>query len=191
MKFRMLAKVVLVSLLLVLGITKAHAQITDTWLFDTIPSNGEIAGSPGATIGWGYTITNESTDHWLFATVVQSDTAFEHGTASPTPFDFPVVAPGVTISTPYGAGLGLFDLIWYVDAPSGYVNSGNFLLQASWYDNDPFNGGQFLEDAGIKDASYSAQVAVTIVPEPNPAVAIGVLMASASLLLIRWRKLFC
>jgi hypothetical protein len=69
---------------------------SDVYTFSTIPGTGNISGAPGATIGWGYSITNESTTDWLLATNLNAD-SFAFGTPTLL-FDFPEIAPGATVT---------------------------------------------------------------------------------------------
>ena len=148
----------------------AKAQINDNWTFGLIPADGAIAGPPGSTIGWGYTLANQSTTYWLFAFAVSTDTAFINATASAAPFDFPLLAPGASTSVPYDGFVGLTELTWGSTALDGFVNSGNFILNAGWYDDDPFAGGNLVGDAGTRSAAYRAVAvapAASDVPEPG------------------------
>ena len=156
--------------LLGIAIQVAQGQgLQDTWKFSISPQSGNISGQAGSTIGWGYNLENDSSMYWLLAFDVRSDTPFQYGTASSNPFDYPVLAPGTTVSTPYDGNVGLADLTWDVDAPINYVNSGSFIITSGWYDGDPFNGGNLVGDAGTKTAFYSATV-VSTTPEPSSLV---------------------
>jgi len=160
----------------------------DIFDFNLIPASGGVSGPAGSTVGWGYSITNESTTDWLLTTNLNSD-SFANGTANSL-FDFPEVAPGATVTEPFDAinSLGLFELTWDPGAPSGFVNSGNFVLSAQWYDGDPFNGGNFTADAPDTNAAYSATVSSSAAPEP--ALLPVILLVLAVLLSMRiWPKL--
>ena len=78
----------------------------------------------------GYSITNESTTDWLLTINLNSD-AFLDGTANSL-FDFPEVAPGTTVTDAFDPinSIGLYELTWDPDAPTGFTNSGNFVLSA-------------------------------------------------------------
>jgi hypothetical protein len=148
----------------------ADAQIIDAWSFGTLPSDGVVSGQAGTTVGWGYTLQNESPTYWLFGFDVQPDKPFQHGLGSNAPFDFPVLAPGTSVSVPYDGLVGLVNLQWDADAPVGFVNSGVFTLTSYWYDGDPFVDGNLVGPAGTRQSPYSAVVNPTIsTPEPGPA----------------------
>jgi protein-disulfide isomerase len=158
---------------------------SDAYTFITIPGDGNISGAPGATIGWGYSITNESTSDWLLATNLNAD-SFAFGTPSLL-FDFPEVAPGATVTEafdPIGM-IGLYEDVLNGSAPNGSVDSGDFDLSAQWYDGDPFNGGTFIADAVDTDAPYSATVtSSSSTPEPSSFL----LLASGIAFILGWRK---
>jgi len=142
----------------------------DSFTFDLIPGSGNVTGPAGSTVGWGYSITNDSVADWLLTTNLNSD-SFADGTATSL-FDFPEVAPGATVTEAFDPinGIGLYELAWDPSAPTGFVNSGNFVLSAQWYDGDPFNGGSFIADAPDTNAAYSATVSSSgpaPVPEPS------------------------
>ena len=135
--------------------SQASASTIDLIL---LPSDGAVSGPPGSIVGWGYSITNNSLTDWFRTTALNSD-SFSNG--SPVLlFDFPIVAPGATVSVPFdsGTGAGLYELIWDVGAPAGFVNSGNFVLSGEWWDGDPLNGGNFLFSEPDISLPYSATV---------------------------------
>jgi hypothetical protein len=141
----------------------------DIYTFSVIPADGNISGAPGATIGWGYSITNESTTDWLLATNLDAD-SFAYGTPMLL-FDFPEVAPGATVMEAFDpiGGTGLYEDILNASAPPGSIDSGNFVLSAQWYDGDPFNGGHLIADAIDSSTAYTATVSggASSAPEPD------------------------
>lgn len=152
----------LIVLALVFCSTKMFAgsyTFADSYTFSTIPLNGSIAGPPGSTIGWGYSITNDSSVDWL-VTASLTSFPFLHGTPDASPFDFPIIPPNTTVTVPYNqvTNTGLFALTWDSNAPIGFNNSGLFTLGSEWWSGDPFNGGMFLGDAPDETAAYSATV---------------------------------
>jgi hypothetical protein len=159
----------------------------DSITFSLLPSDGNVSGSPGSVVGWGYSLTNDSTTDWFLATNLNSD-SFSDGTPTLL-FDFPDVAPGTTVTEPFDAvnGIGIFELQWDTFAPVGFVNSGDFTLSGQWYDGDPFNGGTFIADATDTALAYTATVTGTTSPVPEPSS--FMLLAFGTLLIIACRRL--
>jgi hypothetical protein len=137
-----------------------------TFTLGTLPASGAISGPPGSTVGWGYTITNNSASYWLVTTGVSAD-PFVNGTPNAGIFDFPAVAPLSTLTVAYDPSnfLGLFEFTWDPNAPVGFVNMGTFVVTGEFWDNDPFLGGNFFDFAPDASAAYS--VTATAVPEPS------------------------
>jgi hypothetical protein len=142
------------------------ASSAEIFTFDLLPADGAIAGGPGETIGWGYSIENQSTSLWLVTTGLAPG-SFQFGTPDVV-FDFPIVAPASTVTMPFNAATstGLMALTWDASAPLGTVEFGSFLLDAEWWDGDPFAGGTFAFAASPVSQPYQAAVA----PEPSAAV---------------------
>lgn len=137
--------------------------------FTLIPSNGTVTGPPGSTVGWGYSLTNNSPTEWFAPTLLNSD-SFVNG-APVALFDFPSVAPGITLTKVFnaGTGVGLYELDWDAGAPPGFVNSGYFVLSGGWWDGNPLAGGNFLFTEPEVSLPYTATVSggVQGVPEPS------------------------
>lgn len=132
-----------------------------------LPLNGQIDGAPGQTIGWGYTLFNDDPTNFLVTTGISSD-PFSAATPQVL-FEFPVVGPGVVLSVPLDliTFRGLYAIRWDDNAPVGTTNLGNFGIAAEWWSDDPLNGGVFIGAADLALAPYSAEVAVSSVPEPS------------------------
>lgn len=165
MKLRRILSTLITGCAILFSLTPLFA---DSFTFATIPQDGAIMGPPGATIGWGYTIMNESLTSWLEMTALSAD-PFLNGTPNAT-FDFPILSPGTTASAPYDPlnGLfGLYEFTWDFGAPIGFSNTGTFILSGAFYDADPLSGGTILSPMpGDQSASYSASVvASTPIPE--------------------------
>jgi hypothetical protein len=176
----------ILSIAMLVGGTAVFAD-TLTYTFTTEPSSGNIEGAPGSTIGWGYSITNESATDWLVTANLAAD-VFADSTPDASPFDFPIIAPLTTVSVPYDllTDSGLFALTLDADAPVGFVNDGTFTLSAQWWTGDPLTTGSFLEDASDETAVYSATVSspTSAVPEPQACL----LLPSAMLAVLVIRK---
>ena len=141
------------------------------YTFATDPVSGDIQGAAGATIGWGYSITNEDSTHWLVPTDLAAD-PIPNSTPDASVFDFPVIAPNTTASLVFDpvAGTGLYGLTWDSTAPIGFFATGNFTLDAQWWTGDPSSGGSFFQDAAEETAAFQATVSAPVVsgvPEPR------------------------
>ena len=134
------------------------------FVFETLPAGGAITAEAGATVGWGYRITNPTSDRWLAISALDAG-LFEYGTPDAGLFDFPVLAPGAVREITYDGANGLFAFAWSPVAPSGFANLGTFVLAADWFDGDPLAAGAFLEAADDVSAGYRT----AIVPEPAAA----------------------
>jgi len=167
--------------LVCLALTTFSAAWADTYSFTALPN--DVAGPAGSTVGWGYTISNESTTSWLVLTALDAG-VFDQGTPDSL-FDFPSLAPGETASVSFDPAslAGLYELTWDATVPIGFVNTGFFSLQAEWWDGDPLAGGNFLSDAPDESTPYSATVTgSTSIPESS---AVWVLSWVAALIFFR------
>jgi hypothetical protein len=141
------------------------AGTVDSYLFGTVPSDGLVSGAPGSTVGWGYTITNESPTLWLVTTSLNTGPFVS---ASPgLLFDFPILDPLTSVTEPFdpSIGAGLFELIWDSSAPPGFSNVGEFTISAEWWTGPPGNGGLFFDNAPDVAQPYGASVDDS--PEPG------------------------
>ena len=145
----------------------------DSFTFDTTPPGGGLSGPAGATLGWGYTITNESFTNWLVTTALNAG-SFLYGSPNAL-FDFPILSPGQTANVSYDAlsGLGLYEFTWDAGALVGFTNNGVFTVSAEWWSGDPVAEGSFVITAA-QDMTTPYSVTVTggtqaqaPVPEPS------------------------
>jgi len=142
-------------------------QAADIYSFDLLPSGGFIAGNPGQTIGWGYTLKNESASEWLVPLSLDSEPFIS---ATPTLlFDFPILAPGAAVTRPFDllGSSGLLEISIDPGLTSPVLNAGAFTLNAQWWNGDPLAGGNFLSEASETSRQYFALTSV----EPGPASA--------------------
>src|SRR4051812_14383871 len=113
------------SILAVAFILISHSPfaIADSFTFETIPADGNVSGPAGSTVGWGYSIINNSLSDWLETTVITAG-VFQYGSPLAI-FDLPILAPGAKAKVLFDPvnGFGLYQLTWDVDAPAGFVNS--------------------------------------------------------------------
>lgn len=155
----------LVSFFLALFSAKVFAQ-SIPYTFNLIPNGGAITAAAGQTIGWGYSITNNSSS-FLVTTALNAD-LFLNGTPSSV-FDFPVIAPQTTVSENFETNnSGLYQFTWDIAAPANFSNTGLFSLSADLYDNDPLNGGAFLSSLNDTFTAYSVSLVSSTGPTPSP-----------------------
>jgi len=171
MKKSALSSILAAASLLLLGSGSAFADAISLTL---IPATGDVSGRAGSTVGWGYNITND-TSNWL-VTMSLSPDVFQNGTPD-TIFDFPALAPSSSVTANFVADVsGLYQLTWDTTAPAGFVNSGTFVLSSDYYNGDPSVGGMDIGAAPDLRAAYSATV--SSLAEPPAA-----LLLSTSILL--------
>jgi hypothetical protein len=173
--------------ILVMGLFLSLAcPVSADIIFALLPFDGNLSGAPGSLVGWGYSLANTDSADWYMAADLNSDT-FLDGTPTLL-FDFPVLAPGATVTEAFDpvSGIGLFQLLWDAGAPVGSVDSGNFTLSGEWWNGDPLNGGSFVATAPDIALAYSATVTSSsgVVPEPSTFV----LMACGSAILVAFQR---
>lgn len=167
----MFRRILLYAATLILGftLTAQAAVVTLT------PVGGSVKGAPGATVGWGYTFTNDSATDWI----VLTDSAF-----SPLPawglYDDYVLKLANPILGPDGSGFSSITHVYDAVAGTGTgsftidplapgkIALGEIVFGFNVYDGDPENGGQLVEVGG-NGGYYTLPVSasVTAVPEPS------------------------
>lgn len=154
------------------ALTGISCSAADIYKFALLPADGIISGSAGSTIGWGYSLTNESSTEWLVTTGLSSD-PFIASQSAPL-FDFPDLAPGAQIVRTFGlqAFTGLWALKWDNNAPDDLANFGTFRLDAEWWSGDPNSTGLYLTDAPETQVDYYAFVEESV-PEPSSLVLVS------------------
>lgn len=157
-------------------------------LFTLLPEAGSDVAAPGATIGWGYEITNDDTTDWLVISSFNADLV-QYGSLTDI-FDYPILAPGSTVTTPYLTGLqGLAEFTWDALAPAGFTNTGLFTIGAQFWDGDPFAGGAFVSALPDFTAAFDMSTAPeTPTPTPEPSSLLLVSTGLAGVAAIRWRR---
>jgi hypothetical protein len=158
--------------ILILVLSASMAVAAPDWSFQTTPADGVISGSPGSTIGWGYTIMNLDATLWLLLNNLTAD-PFTNATPESL-FDFPTVAPLSQATGP------LYQITWDTGLAAGTFDEGVFTASATWYDADPANGGMPVIDAPDRLASYRAEVSAAV-PEPASSLLVGLAVLSATL----------
>jgi len=165
-------RLVLILVLVCFAVTASG--FADSITLTLIPATGNVSGPAGSTVGWGYTITN-NTAEWIQAMNISSD-PFQNGTPNVI-FDFPAVAPDSSVTLDFSLvttaecafpPCGMYELTWDSTAPGGFANNGTFTVSSDFYDQNPANPGAVdLGPAPDASAAYSASVTSSAVPEPS------------------------
>jgi hypothetical protein len=187
--------------LLALSVTASADLITLT-----LTPSGTVSGSPGDTIGWGYTIINNSTDFLLVSNSYfcagAEDPAFT--TCAPslgasTYQDFIAsngteIAPGATAAQSFDASTNSGVGGYAIDpaAIGGQSDIGSIFVIYNLYTADPFGPNcNSCQDGGDMEISASAEVQVNgpvgAVPEPAAA---GLVVAGLLLFGVAMRNRF-
>lgn len=158
-----------------------------------LPLGGNLTGSPNQTIGWGYTIVNDTADWLLFTNSFFCNTGGDPNfTDCTTPGTGPTafgpqfgvysdyiatsgidVAPHTTTPptafSPGSPGSGVGQYHVNSGALPGSSDTGNLFISYNIFTGDPFAGGaQDPTDPGTLELSAAAKVTVTAsIPEPG------------------------
>ena len=157
-----------------------------------LPASGNISGSPGAVVGWGFTLTDSTPSEWVLLTGSQFTGSPVFGTyvdyLSSNNAPTYVVGPSpensiiqVAWNRSTMAGLGEFEIN---STASAFVSiPGNILVRYSVFSQDPL-GPNFDPDTAtvVADATVSVPAQVDIAPEPGSGWIIAVLLPLAWLL---------
>lgn len=181
----------ILACLLVMGSLQAAPVLT------LAPVDGAISGTPGSTIGWGFTLTSDET-RWI--SVTASYILTEDNPMLGTYTDFigslggPVngsLAPGAgpwTLAFNDTLGEGLGSYTFDPAALVGSVNSGTLRVQVEAFTEDPLEcGGQCLDETLLLDVDFSATVTApptSEVPEPATLGLTGMALAALAV----WRR---
>lgn len=155
--------------LTMLGASQAHA-----FMFTLDPVGGAISGQPGQTLGWGFTLYNDSADY-----LVVTSTAFEPAASFGTFADF--LGPQFLEIAPSAAAVQVFDLTnqlgvgsftFNVNDQAGPVASGRILLTYDLFSRST-GVADFDPDADLV-SSGNVIAADASVPEPATLALLGV-----------------
>jgi PEP-CTERM motif len=167
-----------------------------------IPSNGSVSGFAGQTVGWGYSIMNDTS---FFLLINNSyfcgpggDPSFTDCTTNPFGPAFGVytdyiaafnpfteVPPNTTIGSPPfspgtpGTANGVGEYKINLGTPIGSMDNGTIFITFDEFNGNPFDGGQ-----PVGSDQISAKASVTVVATPEPATFLllgGALLALAGL----------
>ena len=175
-----IATVSLLGVGLLLAARSANADSIDFTAVASAP-----VSAPGTTVGWSYSITN-NTSNILVAMGLDAGNFDPNSGVIDTGslFDFPIIAPDSTVSQPYDPinFTGLAQFTWSVTAPPGTVESGQFFLDL--YTSDA--NGDPLAFFGTFSAPFSISTP-NIIPAPEPGSLILLASGLLGLLLLLQR----
>ena len=146
-----------------------------TLLIDLDPLGGALSGSPGATVGWGYTVTNSFSNEYIVLTASDFSTASSLGTYTDyVPSNFVVIAPGggqysqaFNALSQTGTGSFLIDPL----APVGATATGTIVMSYDTYTGDPSIDVNAIYISSLTaDTPASLTVADSSVPEPSTCI---------------------
>lgn len=155
-----------------------------------LPSSGNLAGNPGAVVGWGFTLTYSAPSDWVVLTGSQFTGSPVYGTyvdylsLGNAPFYVAGPAPeSATVQQAWSGsplGLGEFDI--NSTAATGVSITGNIVVHYSIFSQDP-NSPTFNPDTStvVADATLTEAARVNVSPEPA-----SLLMMSAGLMPLAW-----
>ncbi len=158
----------------------AQAARADSLTFTVLPT--DVSGPAGTTVGWGFSITNNSATNYLDISGIDSGLFLAtDGTPDASVFVFPNLAPGQTMTQVYDPvdGLGLFQFTWNAGLTTGTMETGVFTLYGAFC--DPLTDQYCAEDGSVASTAlatgdYSATVSPlggVITPEPSAALLLG------------------
>jgi len=152
------------------------------------PFSGSVAGYPGSSVGWGFTVQSDPSDWTAFVAsfpLSESNpsvgfyTDFIGAQGGPVNFVLPPGAPDWIESFNPVAQTGLGSYTIDPAALPGAVDSGTILILYQLYSADPNTCGSCSAGTGSLDVPF--QVTVTAAPEPGtwflPAIGLALLAA--------------
>lgn len=164
----------------------------DSVTFLAIPS--AVSGPAGSTVGWGYSITNNSSTDYLDITSIDSDLFLAaDGTPDASIFNFPNLAPGQTVVQAYDPtdSLGLFQFTWNSGVPVGTTETGVFTLYGAFCaPTDPFCADDLsVASTALGSTPYSATVAAnsSSLSEPSGSLLLALGLTLVGVVYHRWQ----
>jgi hypothetical protein len=154
-------KLIIAALLVLTTTLTAHASV----VFSLNPSNGSVSDLPGATVGWGFTLTNNTVD-WLILTGSTFNMNETWGTYTdyvPGLGTLAVIAPSGSLTQDFvlnSTGIGHFAID--ANAPVPATTFGPIVLSYNTYDGNPDTVGNLV----ILGNEVSANASVST-PEPS------------------------
>ncbi len=163
----------------------------DTVTLDLTPSSGTVSGLPGDTVGWGYTIDNETDDTLIVANSYFCEpgqdplfTTCASTLGSYTDFianNGTLIGPDSPASQDFGPNSGVGEYVINSSASGGQSDTGSIVVLYDLYDDN------FDQVGGTMELSAPAEVDVTgaISPVPEPGLASLLALGFAALIACR------
>jgi hypothetical protein len=164
----------------------------------TLTPSPDLSGAPGSTVGWGFTIVNDtpyflefSSSQFCLAPVILTPAVSCTPPVTGVFNDIivgndPIIAPDSSLSEdfdPVGftTGLGYFD----IDPDAAYPSSdvGQIVLIYDGYNQDPTSGGNYTQY--LFSVPLATDASVTVVPEP---ATVALMAAALSILALMGRR---
>ncbi|MFH1856174.1 MAG: PEP-CTERM sorting domain-containing protein [Candidatus Omnitrophota bacterium] len=168
-------KITIITIGLIMFLFASKADAYD-WSFELIPQDGKLAGASGEELIWGYVIKNNEADYWLDIMDFFAG-SWQYG-ESYSLLDLPTLSPQSEASG------DLLKFVWDVNAPLGFVNSGEFIISGDWCDADPYD----IENPGSCFASEELSQGYTATCIPEPSTVILLSSGMLAMLGMAWRK---
>jgi hypothetical protein len=160
-------------------------------VFQLNPLGGVVAGFPGATVGWGFTLTN--TSNWLVVTGASFVPSSPLGTFEDfisTGMSLVVVGPApesTTVTQAFNSGMRTGAGAFHINKTAPFTPiAGNIVLNYSLFSQDP-NNPNFNPDTStlVADATLTQPAQVNIVPEPG---SLFLIASALPFVFARWRR---
>ncbi len=172
----MLKSILLLTATLVLA---TSLPVRGAGIMTLIPASGDLYGTPGATVGWGFSLTGDAEYYTMFSDVTYSSlAAWGDFTGNLADLGSFIVDPGATVTHPFDADLqtGVGSFFIHLDANPGFMTTGIidatyglFRISPDNRDFDPDSDTISLDNR----FSNPASVTVNLVPEPSTFFLLG------------------
>ena len=177
-------------LMLMAAAALAVGAYPDDLSLTLIPVGGTVAGPPGSTVGWGFTLTDIGSNYVVLADSYFTGTpiygsytdyiASQFYVAGPAPESATIVSPWNQIAM---TGTGEFDL--YPTDPANVSFTGTISIDYDLFSEDP-NSPSFDPGSYVGSGTFSDPVQVDITPEPASWILMS--LPFALLMLFGWRR---
>lgn len=166
-----------------------------------IPISGDVAGGPGAVVGWGFTLTDTVADEWVVLADSYVGGALNTGVsgnyvdyvssqfylAGPSPESPTLVVPWVQGAPGTGQGTGEFDI--FATAQPETLITGTINIDYDLFSDDP-NDPNFDPGADfIGSGTFTDTASVLVTPEPSSWLMLLSALLAAFVLAARRRKI--